>query len=129
MIDSQSFWVYGYFEENKLTDLEYEDFELIHAISGFDDEMNQAVGDVIIAAWKDFLAKEVYTMLKDRKIHPAGKSDGKRWYATNNDLLDVRNPSAAWPWSQMVACRTLKYVKNVMAKFECKNKDDLIKCV
>jgi len=71
--------------------------------------------------------KEVYQMLKDRLIHPTGTFDAKkRFTAANDDLINVRTPSAAWPFSHMTACRTLKYVKAVCAKFDCKDIADLI---
>ena len=71
--------------------------------------------------------KEVYQMLKDRIIHPSGTFDAKkRFTAQNDDLINVRAPSARWPFSHMTACRSLKYVKAVCEKFECKDIDDLI---
>ena len=71
--------------------------------------------------------KEVYKMLKDRAIHPSGGFDkAGRWYAEHADLIDVRSPSRSYPYSQMAACRTLKYVKAVAAHFDCKNKEDLL---
>ncbi len=74
--------------------------------------------------------KIVYLMLKNRTIHPKGKFDGKgRFYAENAGLIDVREPSRAWPMSHMNACRTLKYVKKVADSFKCSTVDDLIKVV
>ena len=71
--------------------------------------------------------KEVYRMLQDRLIHPSGQFDlKKRFTADNSDLINVRSPSAAWPYSHMTACRTLKYVKAVCAKFDCKDVADLL---
>lgn len=71
--------------------------------------------------------KEVYEMLKNRELHPSGKFDnGGRFYAKNDDLINVRSPSRAFPYSQLVACRTLKYVRAVQEKFKCKNKQELI---
>jgi len=75
---------------------------------------------------KDII-KEVYTMLKNRDINPAGEFDKQgRFYAKNKDLINVRTPSAAWPFSEMIACRTLKYVKLVCEKYNCQTKEDLI---
>lgn len=72
----------------------------------------------------------VYRMLKNRAIHPSGSFDGaQRWYADNQDLINVREPSRAHPYSQMSACRTLKYVKAVARKFKCKSKNELIASV
>lgn len=71
--------------------------------------------------------KTVYTMLKDRDIHPSGSFDKRgRFYAENSELINVRSPSAAWPFSEMIACRTRKYVKAVAEKFNCATVNDLI---
>lgn len=60
----------------------------------------------------------VYAALRDRKINPTGSFDGAgRWYAAHADLIDVRSPSRAWPYSQLKACRTRRYVAAVAAKF------------
>ncbi len=68
----------------------------------------------------------VYCELKERIIHPTGKFDnGGRWYAENSDLISCRTPSRAWPYSQMSACRTKKYVKAVQEQFNCKTIDEL----
>ena len=64
--------------------------------------------------------KEVFTKLKDRKIHPTGTFDNAgRFHALHSDLIDVRQPSRKWPHSHMLACCTLKYVTKVAEKFEC----------
>ena len=81
-----------------IEELQYEDFELIHSefckhdtsVDYNDDEYVEKIGDVIVAAFKEYIAKDAY------------------------------------PFSQMLACRSLKYVKAVMNKFNCKNKRDLI---
>ena len=74
--------------------------------------------------------KEVYFMLKERVIHPAGNFDkGGRWWAEHDDLISVRTPSRSFPFSQMTACRTLKYVKAVAEKFKPATKEELIKLV
>ena len=71
--------------------------------------------------------QSVYEKLKNRKIHPSGSFDSAgRWYAENADLINVRAPSRAWPYSQMKACRTKKYVKAVAAKYNCETEVDLI---
>jgi hypothetical protein len=73
---------------------------------------------------------EVYRELKTRKIHPSGKFDkGERWYADNGSLIDVRQPSRSYPWSQMQACRTRKYVKAVCDHYDCKTIEELRGCV
>ena len=62
----------------------------------------------------------VYQQLKNRQLHPSGEFDkAGRFYATNDDLINVRTPSRSWPFSEMVACRTKKYVKKVAEKFGC----------
>jgi len=63
----------------------------------------------------------VYLELKERMIHPSGEFDnGGRWYADNSDLISCRTPSRSWPYSEMQACRTKKYVKKVQESFKCK---------
>tara|TARA_R110002126_G_scaffold17570_2_gene68297 strand:- start:802 stop:1047 length:246 start_codon:yes stop_codon:yes gene_type:complete len=75
---------------------------------------------------KKEIVNAVYNDLKNRKIHPSGKWDnGGRFYATNEDLINVRAPSRAHPLSQMAACRTKKYVTKVAAKFGCTTLDQL----
>lgn len=65
------------------------------------------------------MVEAVYLLLKDRDINPKGKFDkAGRWYAENSDLISVREPSRAYPFSQMVACRTRKYVQAVYEKFK-----------
>lgn len=75
----------------------------------------------------------VHEMLKDRVIHPSGRfSSGNtsgRWYADNDDLICVRSPSRAWPFSEMTACRTKKYVSKVAHKFNCRTVKKLLKFV
>jgi hypothetical protein len=71
----------------------------------------------------------VYKMLQAREIHPSGYYDGKRWYAHNTDLISVRSPSRSWPWSEMVACRTKKYVTKVCEKYNCETIEELKKHV
>lgn len=74
---------------------------------------------------KEMIA-QVYAELKERMIHPSGKFDkAGRWYADNDDLISCREPSRAWPYSQMQACRTKKYVKAVCEKFDCKTIGEL----
>ena len=74
--------------------------------------------------------KEVYELLRDRVINPCGEFDNAgRWFSKNESLLNVRQPSRAWPYSQMKACRTLKYVKAVVAKLGIESKDELMKAV
>lgn len=72
----------------------------------------------------------VYNMLKNREIHPSGTFDkAGRWYADNSDLINVREPSRAWPYSQMAACRTKKYVSKIYDKYHPKDVKELVKLV
>ena len=72
------------------------------------------------------IINDVYSALKNREIHPSGKFDSAgRWYAKHDDLINVRWPSRAFPYSQMTACRTKKYVKKVAEKFGCMTVADL----
>lgn len=60
---------------------------------------------------------KLYQARKDRLIHPKGSFDkAKRWYPTDEENSDnftatVRSPSARYPYSYMLAARTLKHVK------------------
>ena len=51
-----------------------------------------------------------YLARKERLVHPDGTFDKQqRWYpdrASEGGVPQVRTPSAAWPYSYMVACRT-----------------------
>ena len=74
------------------------------------------------------IIKKVYELLKNREINPAGYFDNAgRFWLENSDLVDVREPSRSWPYSQMMAGRTLKYVKAVAKKFECQNDFEKLK--
>lgn len=63
---------------------------------------------------KEILAAiDEYTKLKNREIHPDGEFDsGGRFYL--KDRYDcckgIRNPSRAYPYSEMVHGRTLKHI-------------------
>ena len=73
---------------------------------------------------------KVFDLLKKRLINPSGKFDsGIRFYAKNQELIDVREPSIRFPYSQLLACRTRKYVSKVYDKYECKDLFDLISAV
>lgn len=72
------------------------------------------------------MVNAVYADLKDRKIHPSGSFDTEgRWWAEHRDLIDVRAPSRRFPYSEMLACRTRKYVAAVQKKFNCKSVEEL----
>ena len=65
-----------------------------------------------------------------REINPTGTFDTSgRWYATNKDLINVRTPSRAYPYSELCACRTRKYVIATYNKFNCKTEQELIQAV
>lgn len=71
--------------------------------------------------------KTVYVMLKDRQLHPAGEFDKMgRFYLEDDELVDVRAPSAKYPFSQMNAGRTSKFVKAMSEKYKPQTIDQLI---
>lgn len=73
------------------------------------------------------IIQQVYEMLKNRKINPSGQFDSAgRFYAKNGELINVRQPSRHYPYSQMVACRTKKYVKAVAEYYNCKTEQELL---
>ena len=68
----------------------------------------------------------VYQELKERNIHPSGRFDNAgRFYAEHQDLISVREPSRRFPFSQMAACRTKKYVTRVCEWFDCTTVEQL----
>ncbi len=73
---------------------------------------------------------DVYAMLKNREVHPSGSFDkAGRFYAEHGELISVRSPSRAYPYSQMQACRTLKYVKAIVEHFGCTSKEEILKLI
>ena len=73
------------------------------------------------------IVERVYRKLQDREIHPSGRFDGAgRFYLTEADCVDVRSPSRRWPYSQMMAGRTKKYVKKIAVKYKCLTEKDLL---
>lgn len=78
---------------------------------------------------KNEMIQTVYEMLKNRSIHPAGGFEAsistRRWHAKHSDLINVREPSRAYPWSEMNACRSKKYVKAVQEKYNCQTVAEL----
>ena len=72
--------------------------------------------------------KEVTRQLKARIVHPSGTfGRGKKFTATNGDLISVRSPSHRYPFSEMNACRTEKYVTKVAEKFGAKTVKTILK--
>jgi hypothetical protein len=70
----------------------------------------------------------VYTELKTRAKNPRGRFDSAgRFYVDDEDLLSVRTPSRAWPYAQMTAARTRKFVTALATKYACKTLQDLQK--
>lgn len=73
------------------------------------------------------IINEVYEMLKTRKINPRGTFDkGGRFCAEHSGLISVRTPSKAYPYSELVACRTKKYVTAVFNHFGCTTVEELL---
>ncbi len=71
--------------------------------------------------------KKVYEMLKNRELHPEGDFDkAGRFYLEDYELVDVRAPSAKYPFSQMNAGRTSKFVKAMAEKYKVQTLDQLI---
>lgn len=66
-----------------------------------------------ITGLSKILGKLLYEARRERKTHPEGRSDGKRWYASAHETREccasIRAPSANFPWSQMVHCRSKKH--------------------
>lgn len=91
------------------------------------DILSLSTNEESIKMEKKEIIHTVFKMLQNREIHPKGTFDSKkRFTALNSDLIDVRAPSAAWPNSHMLACRTKKYVTKVYDKFKCESMKDLI---
>lgn len=71
--------------------------------------------------------KSVYMMLKNRELNPRGCFDSRgRFYLDDDELVDVRPPSAKYPYTQMKAGRTSKFVEAIADKYACKTHDELV---
>lgn len=82
--------------------------------------------DLSVGVTKDEL-NQVYEMLKNRELHPAGEFDKRGFfYLEDYELVDVRAPSVKYPYSQMKAGKTSKFVKALAQKYKPQNFDDLI---
>lgn len=62
-----------------------------------------------VDAAREFIAR------RDRSTHPDGDFDSSgRWYSAEDEerecCYDIRPPSAAWPYSLMIHCRTLRHI-------------------
>lgn len=99
--------------------------DLEKAIAELESELNRHA-DSTANVSKDDL-KAVYIMLKDRLLHPAGEFDKMgRFYLEDYELVDVRSPSSKYPFSQMNAGRTSKFVAAIADKYKVQNRDELI---
>jgi hypothetical protein len=63
-------------------------------------------------------AASLYLDRKDRRAHPDGTFDSKRrWSPSDREhqpcCSSIRGPSAAYPYSALVHCRTLQHVANL----------------
>lgn len=73
------------------------------------------------------IKKLVFQLLKDRKLHPKGEFDkGGRFYLTHGELVNVRSPSRTYPYSQMKAGRTMKFVNALCDEYDVKDLDTLL---
>lgn len=73
--------------------------------------------------------KKVWRMLKDRELHPCGEFDkAGRFYLRDSELVNVRRPSAKYPYSQMHAGRTSKFVTSIADKYKCQTFEELKNC-
>ncbi len=83
-------------------------------------EINKLLGKNLYAC------KKIYRELQGRIINPSGSfGNSGRFYAANGNLISCRRPSRAYPYSEMNACRTFKYVKKCFLFFGCKNEAEL----
>ena len=70
--------------------------------------------------------KKVFIELKDRILHPKGSFDkAGRFYLYDEELVNVRSPSTKYPYSQMTAGRTAKFVKAIAEKYKVQSIDEL----
>lgn len=71
--------------------------------------------------------EQLYQMLKNREINPLGYFDnGGRFYLYDDELVNVREPSRAFPYSQLSAGRTKKFVAKIAEKYNVQNLEELI---
>lgn len=70
--------------------------------------------------------KKAYLALKERDENPRGSFDKQgRFYVYDRELLNVREPSANYPYSQMNAARTAKFIKALAEKYKCQSYEEL----
>ncbi|MHA2811590.1 hypothetical protein ACRZ5S_04420 [Vibrio scophthalmi] len=76
------------------------------------------------------IVNKVYEMLQDSDIYPSGSfGTANRFYADNSHLISCRSPSRSFPYSELNACRTKKYVAKVMQYYNCKSVKTLLKYI
>ena len=67
------------------------------------------------------LINQIYAARKARSVHPEGTFDrARRWYPDAREDCDgdgsrTRTPSAAWPFSYMLRCRTRQHCAALVA--------------
>ena len=68
------------------------------------------------------IINKIFEMAKSREIHPSGDLDkAGRWYPDDllSALMDsVRSPTRSYPWSYMSHCRTKKFIKKCVEKYQ-----------
>lgn len=75
------------------------------------------------AEQRQFTAREIeaaneYLDRRDREKHPEGRFDKqRRWLPAKGEVCEcchgIRNPSAKWPFSYLLHCRTMGHVANL----------------
>lgn len=71
--------------------------------------------------------KAVFTMLQERKLHPRGEFDKQgRFYLQDSELVNVCPPSFKYPYSQMTAGRSLKFIRALVDTYKPQSRDELI---
>ncbi|HAS6095595.1 TPA: hypothetical protein I7145_13185 [Vibrio vulnificus] len=74
------------------------------------------------------IVNKVYEMLQDNDVYPSGSFEtANKFYADNSHLISCRAPSRAFPYSELNACRTKKYVARVLQYYNCKSVKTLLK--
>ncbi|EHR0227836.1 hypothetical protein KS670_003396 [Vibrio parahaemolyticus] len=74
------------------------------------------------------IVNKVYEMLQDSEVYPSGSFEtANKFYADNSHLISCRAPSRAFPYSELNACRTKKYVAKVLQYYNCKSVKTLLK--
>jgi hypothetical protein len=66
--------------------------------------------------------QSIFEARQERSLHPDGEFDSKsRWFPSDEERCDccnyIRFPSAAFPYSYMVHCRTKKHIQKLVEKY------------